>query len=334
VAKEVSVRYLIATDTGGTFTDVAVYDREAQKVTYGKTLTNYGDLIDGVLDGLSTTDAKLDDALLFKHGTTHVINTFIQRSGARTALVATRGFADMIEIGRGNRPVPFALKYMRDAPLIERPDRFEVDERIDAAGKVLRPLDREEIRRLARRIRETEFGGVAVSFINAYANPSHEEEAVAILREELPGVYVTSGTILTREWFEYERSSTAAANAYVGSRTATPLRTLHPERSLLLGRNPRNEPQSPIARGVVARPHPGRGPSNLGLSRCFSANRAALSPRSSKQRAGSRTRCAGSLRALCPRSLASRWCRRRRAPSGCIASSSRIPGARASDLDP
>jgi N-methylhydantoinase A/oxoprolinase/acetone carboxylase beta subunit/N-methylhydantoinase B/oxoprolinase/acetone carboxylase alpha subunit len=214
------VRYLIATDTGGTFTDVAVYDREAQKVTYGKTLTNYADLIDGVLDGLSTTDAKLDDALLFKHGTTHVINTFIQRSGARTALVATRGFADMIEIGRGNRPVPFALEYMRDAPLIERPDRFEVDERIDAAGKVLRPLDREEIRRLARRLRETEFGGIAVSFINAYANPSHEEQAVAILREELPGVYVTSGTILTREWFEYERSSTAAANAYVGSRMA------------------------------------------------------------------------------------------------------------------
>ena len=209
---------MVAADTGGTFTDVAVYDACERKVSYGKTLTNYTDLVEGALDGLASTGLKLDEALLFKHGTTHVINTFIQRSGARTALVATRGFRDTLEIGRGNRPVPFALEYRRDPPLVPRELRFEVGERMDAHGRVVEPLDMVGLAALAETFRREGIAAIAVSFINAYANPAHEEAAVALLRKLLPDAYVTSGTLLTREWFEFERTSTAAANAYVGAR--------------------------------------------------------------------------------------------------------------------
>ena len=100
----------------------------------GKTLTTYGDLVDGVIAGLEDTSAQLDQASLFKHGTTHVINAFIQRHGARTALIATKGFRDILEIGRGNRPETFDLRYRRSEPLIPRSLRFEIAERMDGRG--------------------------------------------------------------------------------------------------------------------------------------------------------------------------------------------------------
>jgi N-methylhydantoinase A len=215
------MRYMMAADTGGTFTDIAVYDTQDRKVLYGKDLTNYTDLVQGALDSLAGTGASVHEASLFKHGTTHVINTLIERTGARTALVTTRGFRDVLEIGRGNRPVPFALHYRRKPPLIPRPLRHEVTERMDAQGQVLTPLATQELQVLAQQLRDDGVQAVAVSFLNAYANPAHEEDAVRHLSELLPGVYVTCGTALTREWFEYERTSTAAANAYVGARMAS-----------------------------------------------------------------------------------------------------------------
>lgn len=211
-------RYLIAADTGGTFTDLVVYDRIGNTTRFGKTLTTYGDLVDGVLDGVSGTGASLADAELIKHGTTQVVNAFIQRQGDRVALVTTSGFRDVLEIARGSRPVPFDLTFRRDAPLVPRDRCLEVDERIDSDGAVLRPLDLDGVRAVARAIRAMEVDAVAVSFLNAYRNPVHEQEAAAILRDMLPGVFVTAGTALTSEWGEYERATTAAANAYVGKR--------------------------------------------------------------------------------------------------------------------
>ena len=219
------MRYMIATDTGGTFTDVAVYDRESDRVTYGKSLTNYKDLIQGVIDGMATTGASLREAMLFKHGTTHVINTLIERTGANTALVTTKGFADSLEIGRGNRPVPFALMYQRSAPLVARNRRYEVSERIDFNGDVVQPLSVAELEALAATLEVEGVEAVAVSFVNSYANPAHEEEVAAFLQGRLPHAYVTCGTRLTREWFEYERTSTAVANAYVGSRMSAYVET-------------------------------------------------------------------------------------------------------------
>lgn len=208
--------YLIAADTGGTFTDVVAFDSATGRIHYGKALTNYANLADGALEGLRSADVDLSHGQLFKHGTTHVINAFIQRKGAKTALVATAGFSDMIEIRRGNRPVPFSLRYRRDPVLIERDMRFEVEERMDSKGNVIVSLAEAQLEELVDRLLALEVEAVAVSFLNAYINPVHEERAVKILRTRMPGVYVTSGSALSQEWFEYERTSTAAANAYVG----------------------------------------------------------------------------------------------------------------------
>lgn len=209
---------IITVDTGGTFTDVAVYNAENGSVSYGKSLTEYDSLVESVLSSIGKLGVSLDATLLLKHGTTHVINTLIQRTGARTALITTSGFRDMLEIGRGNRPVPFALGYRRDTPLVPRDFRYEVRERINASGEILVPLALSELKVIAEQLRQARVEAVAISFLNSYLNPAHEVAAMQMLRELLPEVYVMCGSTLSREWFEYERTSTAVANAYVGAR--------------------------------------------------------------------------------------------------------------------
>jgi N-methylhydantoinase A len=208
--------HFIAADTGGTFTDVAVYDSSKRIITFAKSLTTYGDLVDGVVAGIEEARGDLKSTAALKHGTTHVINAFLQRKGAHAALVCTRGFRDVIEIARGNRPVPFDIAERRDPPLVPRALRFEVTERLAADGSVVEALDEAEVISLASILKAAGVTAVAVSFLNAYTNPAHEDRTVEILRQSLPGVFITSGTALSREWFEYERSATAAANAYVG----------------------------------------------------------------------------------------------------------------------
>lgn len=219
--------YLIAADTGGTFTDLAAYDSETGRVVYAKSLTTYGDLLDGMMDCVQKSGVDLARADSVKFGTTLVINTYVQRNGARTALVTTKGFRDVLEIRRGNRPVPFDLRYERDPVLIERELRFGVDERLAPNGAELRPLDRAELDRVADQLRDLKVQAIAVSFINAFADDTHEREAVELLRERLPGVYVSAGSELSREWYEYERTSTVAANAYVGPKIQDYVRRLN-----------------------------------------------------------------------------------------------------------
>lgn len=220
-AQETPRRYLIAADTGGTFTDLAVYDSHTGATKFGKTLTTYGDLVDGVIAGLEDTSAQLDEASLFKHGTTHVINAFIQRRGAKTALIATKGFRDVLEIARGNRPETFNLRYRRGEPLIPRSLRFEVVERMDGQGRVVQPLDIDSVKALVPLLQKSNVESIAISLLNSYANAAHEEQVRDILRDLMPDLYVTIGTELSREWMEYERTSTAVANAFVGARMST-----------------------------------------------------------------------------------------------------------------
>src|SRR5262245_4917471 len=133
--------YAVAVAIGGTFTDLVPYDNDSHRVVYAKSPTTYGNLVDGVLDCFGK--AKLDplQASLVNHGTTLVINALIQRKGAKAALVTTKGFRDVLEIARGNRPDPFDLHYRRDEPLIPRVLRFEVTERIGSIGEIVTPLD-------------------------------------------------------------------------------------------------------------------------------------------------------------------------------------------------
>ena len=163
---------------------------------------------------------------MVNHGTTLVINSLIQRKGAKTALVTSKGFRDILEIARGNRPDPFDLHYQRDEPLIPRELRLEVPERTGSKGEVVNPLDVPALETLAGEIRKLDVESVAVFFMNSYVNPSHEEAAAEILRERLPDVYITFSTDLTHEWYEYERCSTVAANAYVGPQVSTYVRRL------------------------------------------------------------------------------------------------------------
>ncbi len=218
--------YVVAVDIGGTFTDLVAFDHDSQKVAYTKSPTTYGNFVEGIIDCFGKAKIAPAEAHFLNHGTTLVINALIQRRGAKTALVTSHGFRDVLEIARANRPDPFDLHYRRDEPLIPRELRFEVPERIDAAGKVIVPLDTAALEALAETLRQFGVDSVAVFFMNSYLDPTHEERAADLLRRLMPDAYVTSSTELTREWYEYERCSTVAANAFVGPQVNTYIRRL------------------------------------------------------------------------------------------------------------
>src|SRR5262247_2512615 len=218
--------YAVAVDIVGTFTDLVAYDADSHRVAYAKSPTTYGNLVDGVLDCFAKAKLAPSAANFVNHGTTLVINALIQRKGAKAALLTTKGFRDVLEIARGNRPDPFDLHYRRDEPLIPRVLRFEVTERIGSNGEIVAPLDVAALGALAEKLKGLGIEAVAVFFMNSYANPAHEERAAEILRAHLPDAYVTYSTEVTREWYEYERTSTVAANGYVGPQVTTYIRRL------------------------------------------------------------------------------------------------------------
>ena len=218
--------YAVAVDIGGTFTDLVAFDHKNQTVIYAKSPTTYDNLVEGILDCFAKANVTPGESTLVNHGTTLVINSLIQRQGARAALVTTAGFRDILEIARGNRPDPFDLHYQRDEPLIPRERRLEVSERIGSKGEIVKPLDVPALEILANELRQLDVESVAIFFMNSYVNPAHEEAAAAALKKSLPGLYVTFSTDLTREWYEYERCSTVAANAYVGPQVSTYIRRL------------------------------------------------------------------------------------------------------------
>src|SRR5262245_53780889 len=135
----------LAADVGGTFTDVAAFDEATGELRLGKTLTTPSRLVSGIEQGVARSGTRLAAARLFLHGTTVAINTILERSGARCALLTTRGFRDIYEIGRVNRPESYNLFFRRHVPLIERDLRYEIRERVDSAGKVLIRLDEEQV---------------------------------------------------------------------------------------------------------------------------------------------------------------------------------------------
>ena len=208
--------YLVAVDIGGTFTDLVAFDRTTNRVLYTKSPTTYGNFADGIAACFEKVALSPRDVQLVNHGTTLVINAIIQRTGAKAALVTSAGFRDVLEIARGNRPDPFDLTYRRDEPLIPRERRFDVRERMDAQGEVVDALDLAQLAELAHAFEAEGIDAVAICFLHAYANPQHERAAAETLRALLPNVFVTYSTELSREWYEYERTSTVAANAFVG----------------------------------------------------------------------------------------------------------------------
>ena len=214
----------IAVDIGGTFTDLVLESESGTEVS--KVLSTPDDLVEGVLDAVEEAGADLADVDLFIHGTTVGLNTFLERSGGRVALITTRGYRDAYLIGRGHRPEMYDLKYRKPAPLTERDSIFEVDERISASGEVLTPLDTNSVEVAAKAIVEGEYEAVAVSLIHSYVDPLHELEVKELLKDLLPDIPIIMSHDVAPEWREYERTSTTVTSVYITPRVRSYLRRL------------------------------------------------------------------------------------------------------------
>jgi N-methylhydantoinase A len=275
---------IVGVDIGGTFTDlVGVIDG---KVVTSKTSTSPADPTAGVAESLRLANCDLPKLGEVLHGSTIAINTVLERKGAQTALLTTRGFRDVYAIGRSNRIEAFNLFFHRPKPLTRREMTFEVDERLNARGQVIHPIDEKQVEEIALRLRDANIEAVAVCFLHSYANPIHERLAGDVLRRVNPDLFVTLSHEILREFREYERTSTTVLNAYVGPRVRTYLGKLetylrrekftgkvHMMRSnggVMSIRKAQEEPVSMMESGPVAGMiGAGRLAVHLGLARCI-----------------------------------------------------------------
>ncbi len=208
----------IAVDIGGTFTDLAAFDESGRRISFGKALSTHHHLVEGIEHTVQDAGVSFKDARLFLHGSTIAINTLLERTGADTALLITQGFRDIYEIGRINRPDAYNLFFKKHEPLVKRSSRYEIKERLRADGSVHQELDEANVEALADELKARGIEAVAILLLHSYRNPAHEQRVKAIVKAKLPNAFVSASHELTQEYREFERSSTVAANAYIGPR--------------------------------------------------------------------------------------------------------------------
>ena len=201
-------------DVGGTFTDLVVCDPASGSVRLAKVPTSLPNQAPGVLAAFEAAGVGLEGVDLVVHGTTTTTNAVLERRLARTGLVATAGFRDVLELGRRTRPQPYGMTG-RFVPVIPRDLRLEVPERMDARGRVLTPLDEGALRAALAQLRAAGCESLVIHFLHSYANPAHERRAAEIAAEVWPNGHITCGHALLSESREYERGVTAAVNAAV-----------------------------------------------------------------------------------------------------------------------
>lgn len=220
--------YLIGIDVGGTFTDVLAYDRESGRILQAKVPSFPGEQWRGVLDALAALGIEGSAVSAFVHGTTIATNALLERKGAKTGLVTTEGFRDVLEIGKTRRLTGglFDAAWVRPRPIVERELRLEVPERVAADGTVLRAVSPDDLEQVADVLRGAGIETVAVCFLNSYRNDENEVMAVATLGELLSGIPVSQSTALVPERGEFERTSTCVLNAYLTPVMAGYLNTL------------------------------------------------------------------------------------------------------------
>ncbi len=204
----------VATDIGGTFTDL-VYVTSDGKVSTAKSHTTPAQFEQGVMDVIEASDISPRDFVSFVHGTTIVINAITEKKGAKTALITSAGFRDVLEIGRGNRPDYFNLYYQKPQPFVSRYLRRELPGRINYKGLEIQPLDLSGLPAILADFRAEGVEAVAVCLINSYANSAHEEAVINRIEELWPEASAVASYQITREWREYERTNTAVMSAYV-----------------------------------------------------------------------------------------------------------------------
>ncbi|WP_210490881.1 hydantoinase/oxoprolinase family protein [Microvirga antarctica] len=212
-------RYRLGFDVGGTFTDFMLVDQETGTTFLNKCLTTPDDPSRGVMDGLlpllDRAGVGGDDVDIAIHATTLITNALIERKGARTALLTTQGFRDVLEMGTEVRYDIYDLFLQKPELLVPRSRRYEVTERLDKDGKVLTALDEDGVRAVAQQLREDGAQALAIVFLHAFRNAAHELRAAEIIAEELPDLTVSISSAVAPEIREYERMSTTTANAYV-----------------------------------------------------------------------------------------------------------------------
>ena len=206
--------FIVGVDVGGTFTDIFVLDEDTGEITTAKVPSTRDDQSQGFIDGIAAT---IDDIAAIRsviHGTTVGTNTLLERKGARTGIITTEGFRDVLEMRRRDRPTTWGLRG-RFEPVVDRRDRLEISERTLADGSILEPVDLDAAQRQAEKLVEAGCEAVCVFFINGYANDKNEKLAVEAVRSLWPNGYVTAATEILPEIREFERLSTATLNAYL-----------------------------------------------------------------------------------------------------------------------
>ena len=216
----------VAVDIGGTFTDLLAYDDGTRRLFSAKSSTTPDELTRAIGDCLAKVPLSSRDVATFVHGSTVAINTVIERTGAKTALIVTRGTRDVYAIGRGNRPDAYDIWFTRPRPLVPRHLTFEIAERLGADGVVRVPFDAAQADEVIARVKASAVDAVAVCFLHSWNNPAHEQRMGALLRTAMPDAYVTLSHEILREYGEYERMSTTVLNAYVGPRISAYLDAL------------------------------------------------------------------------------------------------------------
>ena len=209
-----AARWIAGIDVGGTFTDLIAVDGDRGEVRLAKVPTTPANQAFGVLQALEQAGLPLADVAMIVHGTTTTTNAVLERKLSKTGLITTRGFRDVLELGRRTRPKPYGLTGWFE-PLIPREWRLEVPERMDAEGEVVTPLDEAAVRRAAEALAAAGCESLVIHFLHSYINPAHERRALAIAAQVWPNRYLTAGHTLLSEYREYERGVTAAVNASV-----------------------------------------------------------------------------------------------------------------------
>ena len=212
-------RIFVATDVGGTFTDLVCFSEDLmsgiQQLKTAKSDTTPPNFEQGVLNVMTKANVNAKDIDVMAHGTTVVINALTERKGAVTALITTQGFKDVLEIGRGNRPDFFNLSYQKPAPYVPRFLRFQIEERISYQGDVEQPLNLDALPSILQKMKDEGVEAIAICLLNAYINPAHEKAIAAAICSHSPDFEVICSHQVSREWREYERTSTAVLSAYV-----------------------------------------------------------------------------------------------------------------------
>ena len=222
---------VLGIDVGGTFTDLIYVDKENNIIEFAKVPTSPKNQAFGVMDAIKKADLKLDQVKLIVHGTTTTTNALLERKLSKTGLITTKGFKDVIELGRRTRPNSYGMQG-KFVPIIPRDLRFEVRERVDAKGNVITPLNEIEVKKNAEKLLELGCESIVIHFLHSYANNHHEFRAFEIISDFWPNNYITMGHSLLSENREYERGVTASINASVQPILEKYLRKLENELSI------------------------------------------------------------------------------------------------------